>query len=729
MNEAWQPTLAWDPESEPGFEVERYELDEGSASWEVSRRHFFQIVGSGIVVALLLPKAIQAQPPAQRGRRGFGASLPQEIGAWLHIGEDSRVTVYTGKVEIGQNIRTSLTQVVAEELRCPVARIHMVAADTARTPFDMGTFGSATTPMMAAQLRRVAAAAREALLDLAAEQGKVERSALTVADAAIMGPNSKPSFTYGQLTKGQKLMKLVSAQTPTTPAEQWAVAGTSVAKVDGRAFVTGKHQYASDVGRPGMLFGKVLRPPSFKAALASVDTRQAEALPGVHVIHSGDFVGVVAPTEKAASDALAAIRADWRQVPQPSGTELFKYLKAHPGKERGFGGRGQSVQGSIEEGLKIADHTSQATYTIAYIAHIPLEPRAAVAEWSDGKLTVWTGTQRPFGVRGELANALSLPADQVRVIVPDMGSGYGGKHTGEAAVEAARLAKAVGKPVKVVWTREEEFTWAYFRPAGVIEVTAGVKNDGTLTAWEFHNYNSGGSALRTPYAVPNQRQEFHAADSPLRQGSYRALAATANHFARESHMDDLAHLLHVDPLAFRLKSLKDARLRAVLEAAAAQFGWGKGKSGPGLGFGIAGGTEKGSYVATCAEVSVDRASGAIHVVRLVTAFECGAILNPDHLKNQIEGAAVMGLGGALFEQIEFANGKILNPNFSHYRVPRFRDTPSIEVVLVNRKDLPSAGAGETPIVAVAPAVGNAIFQATGVRLRSMPMVPNGFKAV
>ncbi|HMF14593.1 MAG TPA: molybdopterin cofactor-binding domain-containing protein, partial [Gemmataceae bacterium] len=260
------------------------------------------------------------------------------------------------------------------------------------------------------------------------------------------------------------------------------------------------------------------------------------------------------------------------------------------------------------------------------------------------------------------------------------------------------------------------------------EVTSGIRKDGSLTAWEFHNYNSGGSAINSPYQSPNQHVQFHAASSPLRQGSYRALAATANHFARESHVDELAHAVGLDPLEFRLKNLKDDRLRAVLEAAAKQFGWGKAKPPAGHGFGIAGGTEKRSYVATCAEVVADVAKDEFRIVRLVTAFECGAILNPDGLKNQVEGAVVMGLGGALFEAVDFADGKILNPRFSRYRVPRFSDVPPMETVLLDRKDLASSGAGETPIVAVAPAVGNAIFAAAGVRLRSMPMLPNGLKA-
>jgi isoquinoline 1-oxidoreductase len=476
-----------------------------------------------------------------------------------------------------------------------------------------------------------------------------------------------------------------------------------------------------------MLFGKVLRPPAFGARLKSVDTKQAEAKPDVKVIRDGGFVGVVGPTEQAAANALALIKAEWETTPQVSAKDLFKHFKERVGRgggKGGFGGRGGPTNvGSMDAGLKAADQTVKTAYTVAYIAHAPLEPRAAVAEWTDGKLTVWTGTQRPFGVKSDLVGMLGVPADKVRVIVPDMGSGYGGKHTVETATEAARLAKAVGKPVKVVWTREEEFTWAYFRPAGLIEVTAGVQKDGTLTAWEFHNYNSGGSAIRTPYTVPNQKIESHVTDSPLRQGSYRALASTANTFARECVMDELAHAIGMEPLEFRLKNLREPRLRAVLEAAARKFGWGKEKPGGGRGFGLAVGTEKGSFVASCAEVVVEKEK--LRVVRVTTAFECGAILNPDHLTNQVEGCVIMGLGGALTEAIEFENGQIVNPAFSAYKVPRFRDAPILETVLLDRKDLPSEGAGETPIIAVAPAVGNAIFQATGVRLRSMPMAPKG----
>jgi nicotinate dehydrogenase subunit B len=436
---------------------------------------------------------------------------------------------------------------------------------------------------------------------------------------------------------------------------------------------------------------------------------------------------VAAPTPEIASRAASAIRAEWKSEPQISNKELFDYLKRNPVK--GIGPLESPFRhdtGSVDKAFGSADHRLQQTYTVNYIAHCPLEPRAALAQWSGDNLTVWTGTQRPFGVQSELAEAFRMPEERVRVLMPDTGSGYGGKHTGETAIEAARLARAAKRPVKVLWTREEEFTWAYFRPAGVIDVSSAMRKDGKIMGWEFHNYNSGAMGIPTYYDIENQRIEFHSMRSPLRQGSYRALAATANHFARESHMDELAHLAKMDPLEFRLKNLTNQRLRAVFEAAAKKFGWGQAKAS-GHGFGMGGGFEKGGNVATFAEVAVDRSSGDVKVVRMVTAFECGAIVNPDGLRNQLEGANIMALGGALFEAIEFENGRILNGRFSDYRLPRFSDVPVLETVMIDRKDIPSAGAGESSLVGVAPAIANAIFDATGTRLRSLPLVPNGLK--
>jgi isoquinoline 1-oxidoreductase len=707
-------------EFSPLLEAERYELNAPPTyNFALRRRDFFKLLGGGIAVFCLSGSPLEGQ---ERPRNRPEDSLPQNVSAWLHVNEKGEVAVCTGKIETGQNIRTSLTQAVAEELRVAPGSVHLLMGDTDRVPFDMGTFGSRTTPTMSPQLRRAAATARESLIDLAAEVWKVDRARLVAAEGAVTDPDSHRTVTYAELAKGRELAKMIPADDPLTPAANWKVMGKPLAKVTGREIVTGRHRYPSDIKLPGMLYGKVLRPAAFGATLTSLDTHQAEAMPGVRVVHDGNFVGVTAPTPQAAEAALAALHATWKSEPQPSDGELFEYLKktAQPGDDRG----GHTV-GSIEKGLEEAALRLEQTYTVAYIAHAPLEPRTAVAEWQDGKLNVWTGTQRPFGVRGELAQAFRIPEDHVRVQMPDMGGGYGGKHTGDAAVEAARLAQAASRPVKLTWTREEEFTWAYFRPAGVIEIRAGLRADGTITAWEFHNYNSGGAAIETRYDIPNQKIVFHPATSPLRQGSYRSLAAAANHFARESFMDELAHLAKLDPLEFRLKNLKDARLPDVLQAAAKKFGWGETKPAPGHGFGLAGGFDKAGYVATCAEVAVDAASRQVKVLRVVTAFDCGAVVNPDQLRNQIEGANTMGLGGALFEAIKFENGRVLNPHFAQYRVPRFSDAPPIEVVLIDRPDVPSAGAGETPIVGIAPAVGNAIFAATGKRLRSLPMAPDG----
>jgi nicotinate dehydrogenase subunit B len=709
------------------LEPERYELRAAAPyRFDLDRRDFFKFLGAGVVVVSVLKPAITAQESGG-GRQGRGESLPQQIDAWLHLGENGKITAYTGKVEVGQNIRTSLSQAVAEELNVPIDRIEMVMGDTQLTPFDMGTFGSRTTPTMNPQLRKAAAATREILIGLAASQWKTGQQQLVASDGKIVDPKNGRSLEYSGLLKGQQITQSISADQPLISATEWKVAGQPALKVDGRDFVTGKHRYPSDQKLPNMLYGKVLRPPSFNATLVSADTKKAEQM-GATVVQDGNFVGVAAPSTQAAEAAITAIHAEWKSEPQISNKELFDFLRKDATQGKDPSGDGDHYEtGSVDLAMSSADHRLQQTYTVSYIAHVPLEPRAALANWDGDQLTVWTGTQRPFGVRGQLAEAFHIPEEKVRVLMPDTGSGYGGKHTGETAIEAGRLARAAKRPVKVVWTREEEFSRAYFRPAGVIDVMSGVRSDGTITAWEFHNYNSGSAGIRTYYEVPNQRIVFHEVHSPLRQGSYRALAATANHFARESHMDELAHVLKMDSLEFRLKNLKNERLRAVFEAAAKQFGWGKSKN-PGQGFGMGGGYEKLGNIATFAEVNVDSKSGEVRVVRVVSAFECGAIVNPDNLRNQIEGSNVQGIGGALFEAIEFENGKILNGRLSQYRVPRFSDLPALETVLLDRKDIPSVGAGECPMIGLAPAIANAIFDATGTRLRALPLVPNGLKA-
>ncbi|HEX4005713.1 MAG TPA: molybdopterin cofactor-binding domain-containing protein [Acidobacteriaceae bacterium] len=697
-------------------EASLHDIRDRIRAFELDRREFLRLCSGGLLVCLSGTGVAQ-----ESGRARQGHALPQDVSAWLHIDAAGKVTVFTGKVEVGQNIRTSLAQSVAEELRVPFDAISMIMGDTDLTPWDMGTFGSRSTPTMGPQLRTMAVAAREMLVEAAANQWSADPATLTAADGRVTNPKTGASLAYGDLTHGEKLTRTVSGDPPLTPASAWKIAGTAVPKAQGREFVTGKHQYPSDITRPGMLFGKVLRRTGFNATLVSVDASAAEKMPGVQVVRDGDFIGVVADNVWSAEQALAKIQAKWNVPAQISNAELFAALRKQGGSE-------PASSGGFEQALAGADVKLDQEYTVAYIAHAPLEPRAAVAEWEDGKLTVWTGTQRPFGVKDDLARAFRLSDDHVRVIMPDMGSGYGGKHTGECAVEAARLAKGAGKPVKLIWTREEEFTWAYFRPAGVMAMRGGAKRDGTLVAWQHHNINSGPSGLETPYAVPNPSVRYiEVNDPPLAQGSYRGLASTANHFARECAMDELAHGLNMDPLEFRTKNLTDPRLSAVFTAAAEKFGWGREKSTAQRGFGIAGGTEKGGYVAACAEVEMDAAK-KVRIRRVVQAWESGAIVNPDGLRNQIMGAMVQAIGGALFEQVQFSGGQVQNAHFADYRLPRFRDTPQIEVVLIDRRDLPSAGAGETGIVALAPAVGNAIFAATGVRLRGMPMAAGTFSS-
>jgi isoquinoline 1-oxidoreductase len=709
-----------EPDLELAPELERYELFEDPRyNFNFNRRQFLKAFSGGLAVLVPMSNLLAQQEQGESGRGSFDQRVPNDIAAWIYFDEHDEIKVFTGKVELGQNIRTSLAQAVAEELHVPVQMIRMVMADTDLTPFDAGTFGSRSIPFMAPQLRKAAAAAREILIGLAAEKMKLPRADVSLVNARLVNRDGSKSLSFFDVLGGRKFVEEIAADVAVTLVKDWTIEGKSVPKADARFFVTGFHRYASDMKMPGMLYGRVVRPATLNSSLVSADTKAAEAISGVTVVRDGDFIGLAATDPQILARAEKAIAVHWKAPGQPGAAQLFEQLKRESSPGRG-GGR---PVGSIAEGMAAADKKLSQAYTVAFIAHAPLEPRAAVAEWNGNKLKVWTGTQRPFGVRSELAEAFRIPETSVRVIVPDTGSGYGGKHSGECAIEAARLARAAGKPVKLVWTREEEFTWAYFRPAGVIEVSSGVKNDGTVTAWEFHNYNSGASAIQSKYAFPNQTIQFHSSKSPLRQGSYRGLAATANHFAREVHMDELAQLVGMDAVEFRLKNTQDQRLKAVLEAAAKSFGWPLKKQ-EGRGAGIACGFEKGSYIATAAEVSVDPKTKKVKLERVVASFECGAIVNPVHLHNQVEGAVVQAIGGALFEAIDFQNGQILTAKFSRYRVPRFSDMPAIEIVLLDRKDLPSAGAGETPIVGLAPAVSSAIFEATGQRLRSLPLVPN-----
>ncbi|HEU5003088.1 MAG TPA: molybdopterin cofactor-binding domain-containing protein [Actinomycetota bacterium] len=660
-------------------------LPRPASPWDLAageEREWFSVLPEGLVVVL------DPRPP------GPGQWAPSP-GAWLHVGGDGHVTAFIGKVEVGQGTRTALTLLAAEELAVAPSSVSLVMGDTDLCPYDEGTFGSLSMPQAGPAIQAVAAAAREELRTLAA------------------GREEAP---YGDLVRGLRLV--VHARQPrVTPPDSWRVAGRAAGPVGAVDVVTGAKRFATDVHLPGMLHGAVLRAPAAGATLASVDLAAVDAMNGVVAVHEDGFVAVAAPDRLAARRALDGLRASWDRQPSVSGRgvseSLTEYLRTHlsagEGWDRGF----THEDGDVDAARATADVTLAATYSTAYLAHVPMETRAALAAWEGGRLTVWVGTQRPFAVREALAEAMGVPQTAVRVIVPDTGTGFGGKHRPDVALEAARLARAAGRPVKVRWSSREEFTSSYFRPAAVIDIRTAAAG-GALTAWEVTTINAGSPGIGCPYAIPNQRLVSQPAQSPLAQGSYRALAATANHFARESHIDELAHRLGADPVELRLRHLPDPRLTAVLSAAAEAIGW---PDGP---VGIACGVEKGAYVATAVQIAVT-GEGAITVPRLVTAFDAGAVVSPENLARQVEGAAIMGLGGALFEAVTFEDGEICNPSLRQYRVPRFSDVGDVEAILIDRRDVPPAGGGETPILAVAPAIANALFRATGRRVRTMPL--------
>lgn len=680
----------------------------------VTRRNFFRLMGGGVAILLSWRDLFSAP-------ENLNAALDEKtIGAWIHIKENNTVSVFTGKVEVGQNIRTSLAQVVAEELGVNMNQIEMVMGDTLLTPYDRGTFGSLSTPQMGPQLRKAAASLKASLVEIAATHFKTNLTSISISAGVLKNSTNNQTITMGALTRGKQLLVPINQNIPLTPVANWKIAGKSIPKVNGLNFVTGKHQYVSDLVMPGMVYGKILRAPSMGATLVSADTSKVPQTNDLKLVQDGSFIGITAPTPQIAANALLKINAQWKFEPLPSNENIFTYLKEKSDFNQPV------LKGEKGTIASASGFTINQSFEVQYIAHVPLEPRAALAHWNGDDLTVYTGTQRPFGVQEELASAFKISKEKIRVIMPDTGSAYGGKHSGEAAIEAAKLAKAVGKPVKLVWTREEEFKWAYLRPVALIEASINTDSNGAIQQWNFHNFNAGNAGLELMYNAQNKDIKFHRSKSPFFQGSYRALASTANIFAIESLIDDIAIALKQDPLTYRLSQLKDERMKTVLQSAADKFGWKKSKSNT-RGYGIAAGFVKNSYIATCAEVEYNASTEELKVLRLVSVYDCGAIINPMHLENQVLGCILQGLGGALFEAIDFKDGRILNPALSSYRVPRFADIPAIEIELLNRPDLEPAGAGETAIVGVAPAIRNAIRNATGIALYELPLIRNGLK--
>lgn len=684
----------------------------------MTRRRFCELLGGGVVVLITTrPSDVLGQ------RRGH----PSDPNAYLRIDENGRVTVFSGKIEMGQGVLTSQAQMVAEELGVSLGAIKMVLGDTDLCPWDAGTWGSLTTRVFGPLLRAAAAEARAVLLRLASRRLGAPVGELIVEGGVVLAKGDRTrKVTYGELAKGKAIARLVDEKVVLRSAADFKVMGQSPARMDGLEKVTGRAQYAGDLRRPGMLYARILRPPSHGATRKSIDVSKARARPGVTVVQDGDLVAVLHADPEKASEALDLIHAEWdERAPQFDTETVFDHLVAHGGQ-----GETRFSRGDVAAARAGASRVFESTFRTPYRAHAANEPHTALAEFQDGKLTVWASTQSPFGLRDRLMETFGLDERRVRVITPFVGGGFGGKSYGGQAVEAARLAKLTRKPVMVAWTREEAFLLDTFDPAAVVKVTSAVDRAGKITLWDYSVWSTGTRASEMFYDAPNvairtymPRGSAEAKLHPFMVGSWRAPGATTNVFARESQLDLMAAAAKVDPLEFRLRNTSDARARSTLEAAAKTFGW-KSAPGPsGEGRGVAIGFDSGTYAAIAASVAVDRKTGAVRVKRVVCAQDMGIVVNPTGAKMQVEGCISMGMGYVLSEELRFKGGRIADRSYGSYSIPHFSWMPEIETVLVKNDALEPQGGGEPAIVPLGAAVANAVFDATGARLYRLPMTP------
>ena len=690
---------------------------------DLDRRSFLKLVGGGIVVLVRLgPSPVLAQ----------GGSYPKDLNAYLRIGEDGRVTVFSGKIEMGQGVMTSLAQMAAEELGVSLDSIEMVLGDTDRCPWDAGTWGSLTTRMFGPVLRAAVAEARSILFALAAEKLGAPRERLVVENG-IVSVKDEPALrvSYGSLARGQAIARTLDEEAVLRSVEEFKLMGRSPRRLDARAKVTGEAEYAADVRLPGLQCARILRPPAHGATLARVDTSAAAAMSGVRVVEEDGLVAVLHTDPEVAEAALGRLRPEWNDAPPGADTEgIFDDLVGRAPEPEV-----RAVRGDVEAARADAGRVFESTFRKGYVAHAPIEPHAATARMEDGKLTVWSSTQVPFPTRDRLVKVMGLDAENVRVITPFVGGGFGGKSTGHHAEEAARLARITGQPVQVAYTRAEEFFYDTLDPACVVKVTSAVDGDGRITLWDYEVHAAGGRAAELFYDVPHTRMRVfggwsgpHAAMHRFGVGPWRAPGANMNVFARESHIDVTAAGAVVDPLEFRLRNMGDERMRRVVREAAKAFGWTPAPAPSGRGWGLACGIDSGTYVALVAEVKVDRERGTVKVERVVCAQDMGVVVNPDGATMQIEGCITMGLGYVLSEELRFSGGQMLDENFDTYEIPRFSWLPRIETVLVKNDELAPQGGGEPAIIPMGGAIANAVFDATGERIFRLPMTPGRLRA-
>jgi nicotinate dehydrogenase subunit B len=689
----------------------------------LTRREFLQSIGGGIIILFTTSDLLMAQ----RRRMGGGEQL--DFNAYLLIGEDGRVTCFTGKIEMGQGIITSLAQELADELDVSLESIDMVMGDTDRCPWDAGTWGSMSTPYFGPALRAAGAEARAVLIELAAEQLNVPKDRLDAANGVVFDKTQpQKKVTYAELTKGKKITRQLQQKVPVKEVSQLKVIGKPHTRMDADEKVTGKAKYSGDIQLPGMIYGAILQPPAHGATLKSIDTSAAEKFPGAQVIGDGDLTAVLHKNPDKAQEALEQIRAEYNIPEAPFDDKtVFDYFL----KNAGEGEVGRQA-GDISQGEKLAKNITEETYFNSYVSHAPIEPHTAVANIEGDKLTVWASTQSPFGLQRQLTGVMQMSAENIRVITPFVGGGFGGKGPASQAIQAARLAKISGKPVQVAWTRESEFFYDTFRPAAVVKIKSGIDESNKMVLWDYNIYGMGSRGADVFYDIPNHRMTLY---RQLRgggnmhlfsTGAWRAPDNNTNTFARESHIDIMASKAGMDPLEFRLNNLTDQSMRGVLEAAAKKFGYTPAKTPSGRGIGISCGIDVRVPVAIIAEVEVNKRTGHVQVKRVVCAQDMGLVVNPEGATIQVEGCITMGMGYALSEEVHFQGGRILDLNFDTYELPRFSWEPKIETVLIE-SDQPSKGGGEPGIINVGAVIANAIHDAIGTRLFQLPMTPSRVK--
>ena len=714
-------------EKEPYGDNEQY----SASSLPINRREFLKkigVLGGGILVYFQV-----GDPAAWAQGRRVGFNIPDDFNAFLRIGSDEKVTCLTGKIEMGQGVVTSLPQMLAEELDVAYESVDIIMGDTDLCPWDMGTFGSMSTRFFGPPLRDAASEARGVLKELAAEYLKVPVDRLQTKDGVVFdSAQPQKQVTYGRLTKGKIIERRLNNKPSTKRPSEYKVMGKPYLRRDAEEKVTGKAQYAADIRLPSMLYAKILRPPAHGARLKDVDTRAAEKMKGIRVIREGDLVAVLHEHPDEAEKALTEIKAQFL-VPKTGidNKNIFDHLMKktpHPSIA--------SSGGDLKAGEERATTIVEETYLNSYVSHAPIETHTAVAKVEGNRATVWASTQGPFRVQSQVAGGLNIPSENVRVITPFVGGGFGGKTSAPQAVEAARLAKLTGRPVQVAWSRKEEFFYDSFRPAAVVKIKSGLNDAGDIVLWDYNVYYAGQRGADQMYEIPHHREAVYGGwggrhgatpGHPFAVGPWRAPAANTNTYARDLHLNIMAAKAGIDPLEFRLRHLRDKRMIGVLKAAAKKFGWKPAKTPSGQGYGIACGIDAGTYVAFMAEVDVDKGKGTVEVKRVVCAQDMGFTVNPEGAKIQMEGCITMGLGYALTEEIHFKDGEIFDVNFNTYDIPLFSWLPKIETVIVDNPNHPPQGGGEPAIIGMGGVLATAIYDATGAKLFQLPMTPERVK--